>query len=83
MLIDFEGTLGDEMTVRTGDLVKKVTKASEEGWLEGEIHGCRGIFPANFAKVTCRRVRVGACYELALVLMAFIHLEHVCVFDSP
>ncbi|CAL8248236.1 unnamed protein product [Lota lota] len=50
VLIDFEGTLGDEMTVRTGDLVKKVTKASEEGWLEGEIRGRRGIFPANFAK---------------------------------
>ena len=58
MLIDFEGTLGDEMTVRTGDLVKKVTKASEEGWLEGEIRGRRGIFPANFAKVTCECVRV-------------------------
>ncbi|XP_059909219.1 SH3 domain-containing protein 21 [Gadus macrocephalus] len=50
VLIDFEGTLGDEMTVRTGDLVKKVTKASEEGWLAGEIRGRRGIFPANFAK---------------------------------
>ncbi|KAG7283327.1 hypothetical protein CRUP_000853, partial [Coryphaenoides rupestris] len=37
VLIDFEGTAGDEMTVRTGDLVKKVTKASEEGWLEGEL----------------------------------------------
>jgi len=52
VLIDFEGTAGDEMTVRTGDLVKKVTKSSEEGWLEGELGGRRGIFPANFAKVT-------------------------------
>lgn len=51
VLIDFEGTMGDELTVRMGDVVKNVTKASEEGWLEGELGGKRGIFPANFAKV--------------------------------
>ncbi|XP_056142161.1 SH3 domain-containing protein 21 isoform X2 [Lampris incognitus] len=50
VLIDFEGIMGDEMTVRTGDVVKKVTKANEEGWLEGELNGKRGIFPANFVK---------------------------------
>ncbi|XP_075962792.1 SH3 domain-containing protein 21 isoform X3 [Anarhichas minor] len=50
VLIDFEGTMGDELTVRTGDVVNNVTKASEEGWLEGEMRGKRGIFPANFAK---------------------------------
>lgn len=51
VLIDFEGTEGDEITVRTGDVVKNVTKANEEGWLEGELRGKRGIFPANFVKV--------------------------------
>ncbi|XP_070823592.1 SH3 domain-containing protein 21 isoform X2 [Chaetodon trifascialis] len=50
VLLDFKGTMGDELTVRTGDVVKDVTKASEEGWLEGELRGKRGIFPANFAK---------------------------------
>uniref|UniRef100_UPI003AAEE261 SH3 domain-containing protein 21 isoform X3 n=1 Tax=Centroberyx gerrardi TaxID=166262 RepID=UPI003AAEE261 len=50
VLMDFEGTMGDEMTVRTGDVVKNVTKASEEGWLDGELRGKRGIFPANFVK---------------------------------
>ncbi|XP_061530052.1 SH3 domain-containing protein 21 isoform X1 [Phycodurus eques] len=48
VLIDFVGTMGDEITVRTGDVVKNVTKASEDGWLEGEVQGKRGIFPANF-----------------------------------
>lgn len=52
MLIDFEGTMGDELTVKAGDVVKNVTKASEEGWLEGELAGKRGIFPANFVKVS-------------------------------
>lgn len=51
MLIDFEGTMGDELTVRMGDVVKNVTKASEEGWLAGELRGQRGIFPSNFVKV--------------------------------
>ncbi|XP_046882576.1 SH3 domain-containing protein 21 isoform X2 [Hypomesus transpacificus] len=50
VLIDFEGTMGDEMTVRAGEVVKKVTKAGEEGWLEGELKGKKGIFPANFVK---------------------------------
>ncbi|XP_056300523.1 SH3 domain-containing protein 21 isoform X2 [Pseudoliparis swirei] len=49
VLMDFEGTMGDEMSVRMGDVVKNVTKASEEGWLQGELRGKRGIFPANFA----------------------------------
>lgn len=51
MLVDFEGTEEDEITVRMGDVVKNVTKASEEGWLEGELRGKRGIFPANFVQV--------------------------------
>ncbi|XP_037129677.1 SH3 domain-containing kinase-binding protein 1-like [Syngnathus acus] len=42
--------MGDEISVRMGDVVKNVTKASEEGWLEGEVRGKRGIFPANFVK---------------------------------
>ncbi|XP_031145648.2 SH3 domain-containing protein 21 isoform X1 [Sander lucioperca] len=50
VLVDFEGTMGDEITVRMGDVVKNVTKASEEGWLEGELGGRRGIFPATFVK---------------------------------
>lgn len=50
VLLDFEGTMGDEITVHAGDVVKNVTVSSEEGWLEGELRGKRGIFPANFVK---------------------------------
>ncbi|XP_071325045.1 CD2-associated protein-like [Trachinotus anak] len=50
VLIDFEGTMGDEITMRAGDVIKNVTKAGEEGWLEGELREKRGIFPANFVK---------------------------------
>ncbi|MEQ2268516.1 hypothetical protein XENORESO_002175 [Xenotaenia resolanae] len=50
VLVGFEATMGDELTVRIGDRVKNVTKASEEGWLQGELLGKRGIFPGNFVK---------------------------------
>lgn len=49
--MDFEGTAGDELTVKTGDVLKNVTKANEEGWLHGELRGKWGIFPVNFVKV--------------------------------
>ncbi|TSK34919.1 SH3 domain-containing kinase-binding protein 1 [Bagarius yarrelli] len=42
--------MGDEITVRVGDVVKNVTPSIEEGWLEGELRGKRGIFPSNFVK---------------------------------
>ncbi|XP_047454190.1 SH3 domain-containing protein 21 [Mugil cephalus] len=51
VLIDFEGTMPDEITVKSGDVVKNVTKyTNEEGWLQGELRGQRGIFPAQFVK---------------------------------
>ncbi|XP_051576835.1 SH3 domain-containing kinase-binding protein 1-like isoform X2 [Myxocyprinus asiaticus] len=50
VLLDFEATMEDELTVRAGDVVKNISKAKEDGWLEGELKGKRGIFPANFAK---------------------------------
>lgn len=51
VLLDFEGTIGDEITVCAGDVVKNVTVASEDGWMEGELRGKKGIFPAHIVKV--------------------------------
>ncbi|XP_060778168.1 SH3 domain-containing protein 21 [Neoarius graeffei] len=50
VLLDFEGTIGDEITVCAGDVVKNVTVASEDGWMEGELRGKKGIFPAHIVK---------------------------------
>lgn len=55
VLVDFEATMPDELTVAAGDVVKGVSKAGEEGWLQGELGGKKGIFPANFVKVCPRR----------------------------
>ncbi|XP_039536138.1 SH3 domain-containing protein 21 isoform X3 [Pimephales promelas] len=50
VLLDFEATMPDELTVCVGDVVKNVSKAKEEGWLEGDLRGKRGMFPGNFVK---------------------------------
>ncbi|XP_054903337.1 SH3 domain-containing protein 21 isoform X2 [Poeciliopsis prolifica] len=50
VLVDFEATMSDELTVKMGEVVTNVTKANEDGWLQGELRGKRGIFPATFAK---------------------------------
>lgn len=50
MLVDFEGTMPDELAVKMGDVVKNVTKSNEDGWLQGELRGKKGMFPASFVK---------------------------------
>uniref|UniRef100_A0A673I9D0 SH3 domain-containing kinase-binding protein 1-like n=1 Tax=Sinocyclocheilus rhinocerous TaxID=307959 RepID=A0A673I9D0_9TELE len=50
VLLDFEATMPDELTICAGDVVKNVSKGKEEGWLEGELRGKRGMFPCNFVK---------------------------------
>uniref|UniRef100_A0A8C2CJZ5 Osteoclast-stimulating factor 1 n=1 Tax=Cyprinus carpio TaxID=7962 RepID=A0A8C2CJZ5_CYPCA len=50
VLLDFEATMSDELTVHVGDVVKNVSKGKEEGWLEGELRGKRGMFPSTFVK---------------------------------
>ncbi|KAK1795054.1 hypothetical protein P4O66_010245 [Electrophorus voltai] len=50
VMVDFEGTMEDELTVHAGDVVKNVTASGEEGWLVGELRGKRGIVPSNFVK---------------------------------
>lgn len=49
-MVDFEGTMPDELSVKMGDVVKNVTKSTEDGWLHGELRGKKGMVPANFVK---------------------------------
>lgn len=41
----------DELTLRQGDIIKNVRRIEEEGWMEGDLNGRRGLFPDNFVKV--------------------------------
>ncbi|XP_023574949.1 CD2-associated protein [Octodon degus] len=47
---DYDAVHGDELTIRVGEVIRNVRKLQEEGWLEGELNGRRGVFPDNFVK---------------------------------
>ncbi|XP_073471721.1 SH3 domain-containing protein 21 isoform X1 [Aquarana catesbeiana] len=49
-LVDFQGQLEDELNLKAGEVIKNVKKTAEEGWLEGENNGRRGLFPQLFVK---------------------------------
>ncbi|XP_028652643.1 CD2-associated protein isoform X1 [Erpetoichthys calabaricus] len=40
----------DELTIHVGDVIKNVKRLEEEGWMEGDLNGRRGMFPDNFVK---------------------------------
>nr|XP_034966229.1 CD2-associated protein isoform X2 [Zootoca vivipara] len=47
---DYDAVHDDELTIRVGEIIRNVTKLEEEGWLQGELSGRRGMFPDNFVK---------------------------------
>ncbi|XP_072498484.1 CD2-associated protein isoform X2 [Notamacropus eugenii] len=53
---DYDAVHDDELTIRVGDVIRNVKKLEEEGWLEGELNGRRGMFPDNFVKEIKREI---------------------------
>lgn len=47
---DYDAVHDDELTIRVGEIIRNVKKLQEEGWLEGELNGRRGMFPDNFVR---------------------------------
>ncbi|XP_015667781.1 CD2-associated protein [Protobothrops mucrosquamatus] len=47
---NYDAVHDDEITIRVGEIIRNVKKLEEEGWLEGELNGKRGMFPDNFVK---------------------------------
>ncbi|XP_041950889.1 CD2-associated protein [Alosa sapidissima] len=47
---EYEAGHDDELTLRPGDVIKNVRRVEEEGWMEGELNGKKGLFPDNFVK---------------------------------
>ncbi len=64
MEFEYEATHDDELTLRLGDVIRNVRRIEEEGWMEGDLNGKRGLFPDNFVKVISRKVFL--CNILAL-----------------
>jgi CD2-associated protein len=40
----------DELSIKKGDVIKQSVK-KEDGWMEGELNGKRGLFPDNYVEV--------------------------------
>ncbi|KAK2856573.1 hypothetical protein Q5P01_005308 [Channa striata] len=47
---EYEALHDDELTLRLGDIIKNVRYIEEDGWMEGDLNGKRGLFPDNFVK---------------------------------
>uniref|UniRef100_A0A673GFP3 Osteoclast-stimulating factor 1 n=1 Tax=Sinocyclocheilus rhinocerous TaxID=307959 RepID=A0A673GFP3_9TELE len=47
---EYEAAHEDELTLRLGDVIRNVRRIEEEGWMEGDLNGKRGLFPDNFVK---------------------------------
>ncbi|XP_029966216.1 CD2-associated protein isoform X3 [Salarias fasciatus] len=47
---DYDALHDDELTLRLGDVIKNVRYYEEDGWMEGDLNGKRGLFPDNFVK---------------------------------
>ncbi|KAM9798340.1 CD2-associated protein [Neosynchiropus ocellatus] len=48
---EYEANHDDELTLKLGDVIKNVRYIQDEdGWMEGELNGKRGMFPDNFVK---------------------------------
>lgn len=54
MEYEYEAAHDDELTLRPGDVIKNARRVEEEGWMEGELNGKKGLFPDNFVKVMCK-----------------------------
>ncbi|XP_018023213.1 nascent polypeptide-associated complex subunit alpha, muscle-specific form isoform X2 [Hyalella azteca] len=48
---DYESAEPGDLCLKEGDVIEGVSVVNNE-WLEGTLHGRRGIFPASFVKVT-------------------------------
>lgn len=51
----YSGQEDDELTLEIGELIQNCVQ-KEDGWLEGEINGKRGMFPDNFVKKVAHHV---------------------------
>ncbi|XP_071334653.1 CD2-associated protein isoform X2 [Trachinotus anak] len=47
---EYDARHDDELTLRPGDIIKNVRYIEEDGWMEGDLNGKRGLFPDNFVK---------------------------------
>ncbi|XP_023830006.1 CD2-associated protein isoform X1 [Salvelinus sp. IW2-2015] len=55
---EYEALHEDELTLRLGEVIRNVRRIEEEGWMEGDLNGKRGLFPDNFVKEMKKELNV-------------------------
>ena len=85
---DYDAQQPDELTLHVGDNIRNC-KLVEEGWLEGELNGKRGIFPGNFVVkkditppgVTCLFVSTKQCnYVFCVCVYRYTYVRIICMY---
>lgn len=69
---DYDALHDDELTLRPGDIIKNVRYIEEDGWMEGDLNGKRGLFPDNFVKVRRRSMfifRISLCCHATYLII--------------
>ena len=51
VLFSYEPEQEDELKLVVGEILTLTNKDVFDGWMEGELHGKRGIFPDNFVEM--------------------------------
>lgn len=74
---EYDALHDDELTLRPGDIIKNVRYIEEDGWMEGDLNGKRGLFPDNFVKV--RGSRFSPCSLKNISLFHATHLTHTLI----
>ncbi|XP_029606015.1 CD2-associated protein isoform X2 [Salmo trutta] len=62
---EYDALHEDELTLRLGDVIRNVRRIEEEGWMEGDLNGKRGLFPDNFVKEVMEPKEVNVTKEEA------------------
>ena len=71
---DYDAVHDDELSIRVGEIIRNVKKLQEEGWLEGELNGRRGMFPDNFVKVNIFSLIPCFCFTVLTQYVKWIHM---------
>lgn len=79
---DYDALHDDELTLRLGDVIKNVRYVEEDGWMEGDLNGKRGLFPDNFVKVRVALARANFRITLLVIPVNWLvsHYSRVACF---
>ena len=85
---DYDAEQPDELSLHVGDIIRNC-KLVEDGWLEGELNGKRGIFPDNFVAkkeitpppgvTSCVCVCTYVCMYICMYIM-YILVSIICTY---